>query len=55
MQTADAVLQSTPSSHSHAAEFNRYMVNPEIGKVISGTKTVSTVHNIFDLHIGGLK
>ena len=24
MQTADAVLQSTPSSHSHAAEFNRY-------------------------------
>ena len=26
MQTADAVLQSTPSSHSHAAEFNRYWV-----------------------------
>ena len=24
MQTAYAVLQSTPSSHSHAAEFNRY-------------------------------
>ena len=25
MQTADAVLQSTPSSQSHAAEFNRYL------------------------------
>ena len=24
MQTADAVLQSTPSSQSHAAEYNRY-------------------------------
>ena len=28
MQTANAVLQSTPSSHSHAAEFNRYTACP---------------------------
>lgn len=24
MQTTNAVLQTTPSSHSHAAEFSRY-------------------------------